>query len=263
VSTASPGPDGIRGGLSSRTVVDIRVDATSHEDATRRIFEWATTGQPAYVCVANVHMTMEAHDHPCFREVVNGADLVVPDGMPLVWAIRLMGVRSASRVRGPDLTMRLAQEAAKRGVVLGAYGGSPTVSASFAQRLREEFSGLVVRPVISPPFRDLSAAEEASYAQQLAESPAKIILVGLGCPKQEKWMARNVEAVGAVLVGVGAAFDFHAGNKREAPIWMQRNGLEWLFRLWQEPRRLWRRYLLLNPRFIALLGYQLLRGSRS
>lgn len=250
------------GGLESRSVVAIRVDATSYDEATTQILDWAVAGPPGYVCVANVHMTMEAHDDARFQDVVNGARLVVPDGMPLVWALRLLGVRNASRVRGPDLTLRLADEAAKRGVAIGIYGGSSRVAETFARNLEGKFPGLNVREIISPPFRALTVDEEASHARLLAQSGARIVFVGLGCPKQERWMARNFEATNAVLVGIGAAFDFHAGNIKEAPAWMQQSGLEWLFRLWQEPRRLWKRYAIHNPRFVALLARQLLRGSR-
>lgn len=248
----------------SREVVAIRVDATSYGDATERIVRWASAGEANYVCVANVHMTMEAYDDPAFREVVNGASLVVPDGMPLVWALRSLGIGGATRVRGPDLTIRVAEEAAKLQLPIGVYGGSPEVAAAFATTLQERFPMLEVSSVISPPYRQLTEAEELAFAHQIRDSGARIVFVGLGCPKQEKWMARNVDAVGAVLIGVGAAFDFHTGNVREAPRWMQSSGIEWLFRLSQEPRRLWKRYAKHNPRFIALLAQQLLRaGTRA
>lgn len=247
--------------LESRKVVSIRVDVTSYSDATARIMRWAKEGTPAYVSVANVHMTMEAHDDPAFLKVVDGAELTVPDGMPLVWALRLLGARGASRVRGPDLTLWVAAAAAGAGIPVGVYGGSPEVAEAFSRALRERFPGLVVGAVISPPFRELSPEEELAFAQEIRGSGARIVLVGLGCPKQEKWMARNVRAIGGVLIGVGAAFDFHAGNVREAPRWMQASGLEWLFRLSQEPRRLWKRYAKHNPRFVWLLGRQLLSGG--
>lgn len=256
----SSNPRAPEGELASQEIVSIRVDATSYQDATERILRWAETGDANYVCVANVHMTMEAHDDPAFRDIVNGARLVVPDGMPLVWALRRLGVRSASRVRGPDLTTWLAEEAARRSVPVGIYGGSPEVAEAFANVLRKRFPSLVVSSVISPPYRQLSEEEELDFANQIRGSGARIIFVGLGCPKQEKWMARNVERVGAVLVGVGAAFDFHTGNVREAPRWMQEAGLEWLFRFTQEPRRLWKRYAKHNPRFVGLLLKQLLRA---
>ena len=236
--------------LDARKIVSIRVDATSYRDATERIIGWAEAGTPGYVCVANVHMTMEANDAPDFAEIVNGARLVVPDGMPLVWALKLLGVASATRVRGPDLTITIAEAAARRGLPLALYGGSPEVVERFADALRGRASGLDLSAVISPPYRQLSEEEEIAFADDLRRSGAKIVLVGLGCPKQERWMARNAHRVGAMMIGVGAAFDFHAGSMKEAPDWMQGLGLEWLHRLAQEPRRLWRRYLVHNPRFI-------------
>lgn len=247
--------------LESRKVVSIRVDVTSYSDSTARIIRWAREGKPAYVCVANVHMTMEAHDDPAFRKVVNGAELTVPDGMPLVWALQLLGAPSATRVRGPDLTLWVAAAAAEAGIPVGVYGGTSEVAGAFAQALRERFPGLIVGTVISPPFRELSHEEELSLAQEIRDSGAGIVFVGLGCPKQEKWMARNHGAIGSVLIGVGAAFDFHAGNLREAPTWMQASGLEWLYRLSQEPRRLWKRYAKHNPRFVWLLAQQMIRGD--
>jgi N-acetylglucosaminyldiphosphoundecaprenol N-acetyl-beta-D-mannosaminyltransferase len=249
--------------IASRKVVAIRVDATSYSDASNRILEMAITAKSAYVCVANVHMTMEAHDDSAFRQVVNGADLVVPDGMPLVWALRKLGVTTATRVRGPELVFWIAAQAAKHRIPLGIYGGRPEVAVEFARQLQNRYASLVVSAIISPPYRHLSTEEEAALAKQIRESGARIVLVGLGCPKQEKWMARNVEAVGAVLVGVGAAFDFHTGRIEEAPPWMQERGLEWLFRLSREPKRLWRRYAWHNPRFLGLLAVQLLRRIKT
>lgn len=244
--------------LQSRNIVAIRVDATSYADATNRIIARAEAGESAYVCVANVHMTMEAHDDTSFQHVVNNADLVVPDGMPLVWALRRLGLKFASRVRGPDLVLHVAERAASKGLPVGIYGGSPRVAEEFSMVLRQRFPGLQIPIVISPPFRALSEAERLAMAEEIRNSGARIVFVGLGCPKQEKWMARNVDNIGAVLIGVGAAFDFHTGNLKEAPSWMQNSGLEWLFRLVQEPRRLWRRYAVHNPRFIWLFIRQLI-----
>lgn len=237
----------------SRTVVAIRVDATNYGDATDWVIERASRGSNSYVCVANVHMTMEAYDSPAFSRTVDGADLVVPDGMPLVWALKLLGVREASRVRGPSLTLDVARAAAEADIGVAVYGGKPEVAESFAKTLVRHAPKLEISAVISPPFRELSPEEEAEIAARIKESGARIIFVGLGCPKQEKWMARNVGRIDGVMLGVGAAFDFHAGNVREAPIWMQEAGLEWLFRLAQEPARLLGRYARHNPRFIALL----------
>lgn len=244
----------------TRHVLGMRVDATSYADATRHIMGWAETGRSSYVCVANVHMTMEAWDDADFRGMVNGADLVVPDGMPLVWTLRALGVGSATRVRGPDLVRWLAADAAARGMPIGLYGGAPDVARAFTHVLQERYPGLDVRLAISPPYRTLAPEEQRADLQRLGGAGVRLVFVGLGCPKQERWMATHHRELPAVMVGVGAAFDFFAGSSKEAPRWMQRAGLEWLFRLSQEPRRLWRRYAWHNPRFLWHVAGQILRS---
>lgn len=246
--------------LPAGDVLGMRVDATSYADATTRILEWATSGTSAYVCVANVHMTMEAWDDPGFQHLVNSAHLVVPDGMPLVWALRALGVHPVARVRGPDLMRWVAGEATARSIPIALFGGKPEVVEELARVLLERHPSLDVRAAISPPFKTLTPEEEAMNVRRLRDSGARVVFVGLGCPKQERWMAAHFEQVPAVMIGVGAAFDFHTGSAREAPVWMQRAGLEWLFRFSQEPRRLWRRYLRHNPRFVWFFTRQLVRS---
>lgn len=245
--------------IVSRPVLGMRVDAVDHAAACRVVFERIAEDEPGYVCVANVHMVMESYDDPAFREDVNGATLVVPDGMPLVWALRALGVPDASRVRGADLTRVLAVAAAERGVPIGLYGGREDVVAAFAQALRRNAPGLEVAAAISPPFRPLADDEQRALIEQLRSSGARLLFVGLGCPKQERWMAAHAAEAGVVAVGVGAAFDFFAGRIREAPRWLQGLGLEWAFRLAVEPRRLFARYARHNPRFIAYFAGQWLR----
>jgi len=237
----------------------MRVDATSYDDATERVVRWALAGEHAYVCVANVHMVMEAHDDPAFREVVNGATLVVPDGMPLVWALKSLGVASASQVRGADLVRAVARAAAEVRLPIGLYGGGPEVVAGFADALRAMAPGVDVCLALSPPFRPLSEAEQREHLDRLRDAGARIVFVGLGCPKQERWMAAGHGHLRAAMIGVGAAFDFHAGTLNQAPGCLQRVGLEWLFRVSQEPHRLWRRYARHNPRFVALFAAQWLK----
>ncbi len=244
--------------LINRSVIQMRVDATSYTDATRRILDWAWRQESRYVCVANVHMAMEVHDNPQFAKIVNQADLVTPDGMPLVWALRWLGVRYAERVYGPTLTLRVCEAAAQQGIPIGLYGGTQQSLTDFSYFLKSRFPGIEIACQISPPFRALSPIESAAYQQQIVDSGARILFVGIGCPKQEYWMAAHTSQIPAVMLGVGAAFDFHSGRVKQAPSWMQTSGLEWLFRLSQEPQRLWRRYVYHNPRFIALLLYQLL-----
>jgi N-acetylglucosaminyldiphosphoundecaprenol N-acetyl-beta-D-mannosaminyltransferase len=195
---------------------------------------------------------MEAYDSPDFRSVLNHADLVTPDGVPLVWLMRLKGQRAQQRVYGPTLMLRVLEAAAQNGVPVGFYGGTPDVLGSLVKRMQERFDGLNAAFAVSPPFAEMSNQEDADLVEQINRSGIRILFVGLGCPKQEIWMARHRGKVNAVMLGVGAAFDFHAGVKPQAPPWMQGIGLEWLFRLSTEPRRLWKRYLYHNPRFVAL-----------
>lgn len=243
--------------LESRPVTGMRVDATSYDDASARVLRWAAERRSAYVCVANVHMAMEAAGSPDFRRIVGEADLVTPDGRPLVWALRLLRVKRATQVRGTDLVAEVAARAAGEGVPVGLYGSTPEVLGELTEELRRRLPGLDVACGVSPPFRELSPEEDGELTRRVAESGARILFVGLGCPKQERWMAAHRGRVPAVMIGVGAAFEFHAGRVPQAPRWMQSAGLEWAYRLYREPRRLWRRYARHNPRFVALLALQL------
>jgi N-acetylglucosaminyldiphosphoundecaprenol N-acetyl-beta-D-mannosaminyltransferase len=237
----------------------MRVDATSYEDASERVVAWARAAESRMVCVANVHMVMVARDEPGFRTLVNGADLVTPDGMPLVWALRLLRVERATRVYGPDLVRAVCRRAAKEGLPVGFHGGGRDTLERLVRRLRAEHPSLDVVYAHAPPFREPTLDELAAEAEAIATSGARVLFVGLGCPKQERWMAMQRGRVPAVMLGVGAAFDFLSGAKPQAPAWMQRSGLEWAFRLATEPGRLWRRYAANNPRFVALFGAQVLR----
>lgn len=246
----------------SRHVLGMRVDATSYADATERVLDWAEARSHRYVCVANVHMTMEAYDDPAFQRVVNDADLVTPDGMPLVWTLRRLGVADASRVAGPDLLLHVCSAAAERGVAVAFHGGSQEAIDGLVARLRAEMPTLRVPYAVSPPFRAPSPDEEAATIDALVASGAGVLFVGLGCPKQERWMAAHRDALPLVQLGVGAAFDFHAGLVRRAPVALQRAGLEWAYRLVSEPRRLFARYARHNPRFVRLVAAQLWRERR-
>lgn len=249
--------------LVSRSVLGLRVDATSYVDTCERVARWSTTGESRYICVAPVHTVMEAFDSAEIRAVVNSADLVTPDGVPVVWALRLMGVEYATRVYGPDLTLALCERAANEGIPVGFYGGHPDTLNLTVKALHLRYPALRVAYQQSPPFRPLSEAEEADIARDINSSGARILFVGLGCPKQELWMARNYGQVRAVMLGVGAAFDFIAGTKRQAPRFLMALGLEWLFRLATEPRRLAWRYLYHNPRFVYYFSRQLLRRPQA
>ncbi len=241
-------------------ILGMRIDCTSYAEACERIVEWARGKRGMTVCAANVHMVMEGYDNPAFRGIVNSADLVTPDGMPLVWGLRRLGFPGASRVYGPDLTLAVLEAAEQAQLPIAFYGGSPVALAGLKDRIARQWPELRVACAISPPFRTLTAEEDQQYCEELRRSGARLIFVGLGCPKQERWMHERRDQIGAVLLGVGAAFDFLTGAKPQAPRWMMRSGLEWLFRLVSEPARLWRRYLILNPRFVALFATQLVLG---
>lgn len=242
--------------LLHRYILGMRVDATNYKDATQRILHWAQIGESCYICAANVHMAMTAYDKREFARVVNNAALVTPDGMPLVWALNALGVKKSSRVYGPNLTLNVCKAAALAGIKVAFYGGTPESLASLVIFLRKKFPSIQIVCQISPPFRPLTLDEDEFYTQQLAESGAKILFAGIGCPRQEVWMADHKERIPAVMLGVGAAFDFFSGRVQQAPNWMQKVGLEWLFRFMMEPKRLWKRYSYNNPRFLFLFALQ-------
>jgi N-acetylglucosaminyldiphosphoundecaprenol N-acetyl-beta-D-mannosaminyltransferase len=218
-----------------------------------------------YVCVAATHTVMVAQEDAETLQAVLGASLVVPDGQPLVWALRALGRPLPDRVYGPELMLRHCERAAANGTRIFLYGGrNQGALVQLTLNLRRRFPGLRVVGGMSPPFRELDAAELDVIAEEIDRTGADIVWVGIGVPKQEKWMAAMRERLDApVLVGVGAAFDFHAGLVPQAPSWMQSAGLEWAFRLAQEPTRLWRRYLRYNPRFVAGFASQWLHDRRN
>jgi N-acetylglucosaminyldiphosphoundecaprenol N-acetyl-beta-D-mannosaminyltransferase len=241
----------------------MKVSSTDYEHTANVIGSWAELKLSRYVCVACVNNVMESHDSAEFRSVMNTADLVTPDGMPVVWALRLLGQEHASRVYGPDLTPILLEMAQTRGIDVGFYGGSPAVLEKLLGVVSGRFPALKVAYAWSPPFRPLTPEEDESVTAAINSSGARILFVGLNTPKQDYWMAAHRPAVRATMVGIGAAFDFLSGAKRQAPRWMMGSGLEWLFRLATEPRRLWKRYLKHNPRFVVLFALQLLRQRRA
>jgi N-acetylglucosaminyldiphosphoundecaprenol N-acetyl-beta-D-mannosaminyltransferase len=246
--------------LASRLIVGMRVDATSYGDATDRIMDWAKNGESRMVCAASVNNVMETRENGDFLEVMNRADLVTPDGMPLVWGLKLLGVKGSTRTYGPTLTQILFDRAEDSGVPVGFYGGTPEVLDDLLEVVGRRWPELKVTYAYSPPFRGLSAEERQQEVADINASGARLLFVGIGSPKQDRWMDSNRNQVGAVMLGVGAAFDFIAGVKKQAPSILQRLGLEWFFRLLSEPRRLWRRYLVRNPKFLYLFGLQLVRA---
>lgn len=214
--------------------------------------------QKGYVCITGVHGVSEAQSDPGFKRILNQSFLTTPDGMPMVWMGKLQGQRHMDRVYGPDLMVRLCERSQRTGYRHFLYGGGAGVAETLQRRLQARFPGLQIVGTYTPPFRPLTAEEETNLGRIVAEAKPDLFWVGLSTPKQERFMAQYLGRLEAtVFVGVGAAFDFHAGLVRQAPRWMQRSGLEWFFRLCCEPRRLWKRYLKNNPLFILRAAAQL------
>ncbi len=238
-------------------IVSLHVNVCDHATAVERIAELVQKQRGGYVCFSTVHMIMESFDDPEYAEKVNAADFVIPDGMPLVWMEKLQGEKQAARVRANDLMTQLCDYAEKNDLSVGFYGGKQEVIDAILERARKDFPNLKITYAFSPPFRPLTAEEDEQITTEINAKKPDVLFMGLGCPKQENWMAAHKDKLKAVMLGVGASFDFFAGNVKESPEWLGKLGLEWLFRLTQEPKRLWRRYLILNPRFVFQAAKQL------
>lgn len=236
-------------------VLSLLLDAITPATALRRVLRAALRNQAMSACFANVHMVMEAHDRPEVRTAVRRADLVCPDGMPLVWAIRAQGVRAA-RVYGPDTSDALCALAARLDLPIGLYGGRPEVLARLGERLTVRHPCLRVVYQHAPAPAEIGTAAEGEELARAKTAGVRMLFIGLGCPKQEMWLARNHEGLFCPTLAVGAWFDFAAGAVAQAPDWMQAIGCEWLFRLSQDPRRLFIRYARHNPRFVWLTALQ-------
>jgi N-acetylglucosaminyldiphosphoundecaprenol N-acetyl-beta-D-mannosaminyltransferase len=242
----------------------VRLAVSDYGEVVDWMERMIAAGARGYVTAAAVNLVMSAHDEAPTAAAVAEATLAVPDGQPLVWGLRALGHGRATRIYGPDLMAAFCARAAERGIPVFLYGGrTPEALAQLEARLLERYPGLPIAGSHWPPFRPLRPDEEAEVAELIDASGAAVVWVGTGQPKQELWMQRIRPMLAApMLVGVGAAFDFHAGIVSQAPAWMQRAGLEWLYRLSREPRRLWRRYATQNPRFIVLFLGELLRRRR-
>jgi N-acetylglucosaminyldiphosphoundecaprenol N-acetyl-beta-D-mannosaminyltransferase len=249
----------------SAAVLGIPLALTDYDRTLDWIDDTVAAGGRGYVCVSNVHAVMAAAEDPELRDALLGSALNVPDGQPLVWALNMLGESLRARVYGPELMARSCARAARSGQRLYLYGGrNQGALVQLALNLRQRYPGIKIVGGYSPPHRPLDEAERASVAEAINDSGADVVWVGIGVPKQEKWMAQMRDALRPpVLVGVGAAFDFHAGLVPQAPAMLQDSGLEWAYRLVQEPRRLWRRYLRYNPRFVRAFGAQLIAHRRA
>lgn len=245
------------------SILGVNVSASSYAEVVEKCRQWARNRESRTVLFVSMHGIMEAHDNPGFRAEMNTADLANPDGMPVVWALRAFGARQASRVYGPDTTVALLQAAHESSIPIGFYGGDDATLSRLISEVQKRYPGINIAFRMSPPFRTLTNEEDESIVRQINDSGVRWLFVGLGCPKQEKWVFTHKGRVSAVLLAVGAAFDFVAGTKPQAPRWMMRNGLEWAFRLASEPRRLAGRYFKNIPRFMVLVAHQWLTRNSS
>jgi N-acetylglucosaminyldiphosphoundecaprenol N-acetyl-beta-D-mannosaminyltransferase len=252
-------------GIHTREILGIPIALTHYDQAMDAMDSMIERREAGFVCAVPVHAVMVAQDDPEMYAALRQSTLSVPDGMPLVWAANLLGEHLPDRVYGPELMLRYNRRCAEKGHRVWLYGGRDQGSlVQLALSMRRRHPGIQIVGGYSPPFRSLSEEEEDSIVEQINRDRPDVLWVGIGVPKQEKWMARMRERLDVpVMCGVGAAFDFHAGRISQAPRWMQERGLEWTYRIAQEPRRLLPRYLYFNPKFLASFTRQLMRERRS
>jgi N-acetylglucosaminyldiphosphoundecaprenol N-acetyl-beta-D-mannosaminyltransferase len=247
--------------LPTRNIIEIPVNINTFEQQTEQITAWAKHRQNTMVCVANVHMLVEGWRDPDFANMLKNADILVPEGMPLVWMLNLMGLDYIKRVGGMELFLACCQKASAAQISIFLLGTEPEILATIHQRLAKDFPNLKIAGMYAPPFAPISKEVDLELVQTINDSGAGIVFVALGCPKQEKWMALYRDRLQAVLIGVGAVFPIYAGIMKQAPEFMRNAGLAWLFRLGQEPKRLWFRYLSTNPIFIYLALKQIIASK--
>ncbi len=251
---ADPNRTETASGVPASRVLGVPVSIINMPVAVRTILQWIAQGSSQYICVRDVHGIMRAQEDPALMDIHYGAGLITPDGMPLVWIMRARGYKDAGRVCGADLVAALCDASQAVGARHYFYGGKPGVAKRMAEELVSRYPALQVVGTGTPPFRPLTSEEDAAATQEIVSANPDIVWVGLPTPKQEYWMRDHVDRIpGATLLGIGAAFDFYAGDVKRAPRWMHHSGLEWSHRLLSEPRRLWRRYLVLAPKFVLLV----------
>lgn len=249
--------------FESADIVGMPVHRISFANSLNVVCDWGLNRRPGFVCFANVHMTVEAHKDPLFRKELAKAALILPDGKPLAIAMRWFYKKQQERVSGMDFMPALLERANALKARIFLYGSTQEVLEKLQEEINIRYPHVVVAGAISPPFRPLSAPELASHVESINRSGAQFVLVALGCPKQEKWMAANSPSINAVLLGLGGAFPVMAGIHKRSPRWMQNLSLEWLYRLLQEPRRMFKRYLYTNSLFIWLLLKKAVKGTRN
>lgn len=238
-------------------VLGTPIDAINWNEATHRIISWAKMRASRYVCLCNVHSVITASRHSDFAAVLKNADMAAPDGAPIAWMLRRLGFPLQRRISGPDLMEALCKELQTCDVAIYLYGATESTLKALRTNLNRCYPGLQIAGSESPPFGNISEEERLATIKDINDSGAGIVFVGLGCPKQERWLASHRNKVKAVMIGVGAAFDFHAGTIHRAPNWMQKCGMEWFHRLLSEPRRLWKRYLVTNSLYLFMSAVQL------
>lgn len=234
------------------------IDAGDWPSLLHRVRTWALHREPRTVCLCNVHSAVTARENNALADALGTSDLVLPDGAPIAWTLRRKGFPNQARIAGPDLMLRLCTELEHTGIGVFLFGSSEGTLNELETRLKQQFPQLDIRGTLSPRFGRWPEALENSYIEKINKSGAGVIFVGLGCPRQEIWMSLRKSDVSGVMLGVGAAFDFHAQTITRAPEWIQRIGLEWLHRLLSEPRRLWKRYLITNTKFLAFTVHEFL-----
>ena len=242
------------------SVLGTAIDVIDWPTALTRIGTWAAAHESRVVCICNSHSVVTTTHDASFKHIIENADMATPDGAPVASMLRKTGHAHQQRINGPDLMWKYCALAAQRHERIYLYGGQADMLVILQQRLLAAFSGLQIAGAYSPPFRAATVEEDAAAIARINASGAGTVWVSLGCPKQEQWMAAHRGKIHAVMIGVGAAFDYHAGTLQRAPLWMQHAGLEWLYRVIKEPRRLWRRYLVTNTLFVVGAAWQLSFG---
>jgi N-acetylglucosaminyldiphosphoundecaprenol N-acetyl-beta-D-mannosaminyltransferase len=240
-------------------VLGAYINHIAWDEALKQILAWGWLHESRYICICNVHSVVTANRDSDFNLIINNADMATPDGAPVAWLLRHVGFKSQERINGPDLMWRYLKEAERLGQSPYFYGGTEETLLKLTAAVKLAFPGLRIAGTHAPPFTQRTLEEQQSELQLIRQSAANVVFVGLGCPKQERWMAAHSAHIDAVMIGVGAAFDYHAGTIKRAPLSWQKHGFEWLYRLLAEPRRLFKRYLITNTLFILGVAGQLLR----
>jgi N-acetylglucosaminyldiphosphoundecaprenol N-acetyl-beta-D-mannosaminyltransferase len=248
--------------VPSIEIIGSPVTALTFDDQVNVILDWAQSQTSKFVCVANTHMLIEAYRSSEFMTVLRNADIVTPDGMPLVWMMKLLGLQNQNRVAGMDIFLATCQAASHQNLSVFCVGSQAEILDKMETRLEQEFPELCVVGMDPLPFRPMTLKEDEDLIERINASGASIVFVSLGCPKQEIWMAKHVGKIHAVMIGIGGVFPVYAGIQKRAPQWVRDVGLEWLYRLLQEPKRLWNRYRNTIPPFLYLAGRQLFRHEK-